>query len=109
MAETSNVQQLKELLGIPNDDLSRNSKLLFVLNYAEYAVKNYCRIENIPVELESVVIMIAGDLFSSCGISGIKSVKEGDVRFEFDQNAFDENSILKDYHNQLEIFRKPGW
>ena len=109
MAENTQIQWLKGLLDIPSENTDWDDKAAFVIDYAEYAVKNYCRIDEIPVELAGVVIMIARDLFSSEGISGLRSIKEGDVRFEFGGNAFGEDKILNNYHCQLEIFRKPGW
>jgi len=109
MAETRQIQWLKRLVGIPDGDTAEDDKVSFVFDYAQYAVKNYCRIDEIPVELMGVVFMIARDLFSSDGFAGLRSIKEGDVRFEFGENAFGEMDILKNYHSQLEIFRKPGW
>ena len=109
MAENTQIQLLKRLLDIPSENTDEDDRVSFVIDYAEYAVKNYCRIDEIPAELAGVVIMVARDLFSSEGISGLKSIKEGDVRFEFGENAFGEDKILNTYHCQLEIFRKPGW
>ena len=111
MADMRKIQCLKKLCGISLTDSSEDDRLSFAIDYAENSVKNFCRIDAVPKELEGVVFLIAKDLYNNDGgdFGGLKALKEGDVRFEFSPRASDLNSILKDYINQLEIFRKPGW
>ena len=109
MAEMGKIDLLRKLSGIPSEDFSQDDRLSFAIDYAENAVKNYCRTDEIPKGLKGVVLMIAGDILAKGDFSGLKSLKEGDVKFEFKGRAFEERSILRDYVNQLEIYRKPGW
>ena len=109
MADMRKIQCLKRLCGASLTDGSEEDMLSFAIDYAENSVKNFCRREDVPHELEGVIFLIARDFFNSDGMRNLKSIKEGDVRFEFAQSPSEGDPLLKNYINQLEIFRKPGW
>ena len=68
---------------------SYDEKDEFALDYAERIIKNYCNIkENLGGE--------------------IKQIKEGDVTISFCDGRESHLSI-KNYENQLNLFRKPRW
>lgn len=85
---TERLKTLKKLLGVKNDD--NDEILLFIINSTIGIICNYCRFQNIPKELDNIILNIAIDLyrnriFGQEQIEGIvKSITEGDVSVAFD-------------------------
>lgn len=118
---------LKMLLGIECNDDSKNNIMQYILNNVKDMVKNYCRIETIPVELRNIMLHMAVDvyrteLFGQEELTGtVKSISEGDVSVVFNSsgsgeypsatllNSYGGMTFLKNYAMQLDKFRKIGW
>lgn len=108
---------LKKLLGITTDD--KDEILTFVLEAVTQAVKNYCWIDELPEELDPLVLSMSVDYYraqepgkeTADGV--LKSISEGDVSMSFqtEGTAGEEAglSLLRGYEQQLARFRKPGW
>lgn len=109
MADMKKQAELKALLGFDALSFDKDDKLSFAIDYAEAAVKNYCRLDTIPEDIMGVVLMISKDFFERVDFGNLKYLKEGDVSFQFSHVPFYEDEIFKKYLPQLEIFRKPGW
>jgi len=111
------LEDLKLLLGITDD--SQDALLGFMLDYAANLVANYCGIRVIPVELDNVVAMIAAGAYSfgaGMGADGgeVKSLTEGDTTVSMTTaldrlNAMDKSSLLMNYQQQLNAFRRMRW
>ena len=113
------LEKLKILLGDPND-ATTDVILSFVLDTVQSEVKNYCNIEEIPAELENIVVRMAVDLYRSEGYGSAaapqaaKSVSRGDVTIAYgDGGATAEitggKAVLDDYKAQLQAFRRLRW
>ena len=113
---TERLKTLKKLLGVKNDD--NDEILLFTINSTIDIICNYCRFQNVPKELDNVVLNIAMDLYRSRNfgqqqIEGtVKSITEGDVSVAFDTGNcmnLSTSDILKNYKIQLDRYRRMGW
>lgn len=107
------LQRLKELLGIPEEDDSQNTALLFIMENTEDIMLNYCNLEELPEKLVTTAYRMAIDLYryerpGECeGQVMVSSVTEGDTATSF--QSMDEvlkESVLKAYRTQLNRFRK---
>lgn len=93
---------------------SYDEKDEFALDYAEKIIKNYCNIKEIGDELTETLLDMAVEIEKSSGYgeanSGgeVKQIKEGDVTISFCDGSECHLSI-KNYENQLNLFRKPRW
>ena len=109
MADMKKISIFKSLIGMSLLEHKDDDRISFAIDYAEGAVKNYCRLNDIPEELKKVIFMIAKDFFEGGEIGSLKALKEGDVSFYFTADAFSEKELFKKYLPQLENFRKLGW
>lgn len=107
------LQRLKELLGIPGEDDSQNTALLFIMENTEDIMLNYCNLEELPEKLVTTAYRMAIDLYryerpgEGEGQVMVSSVTEGDTATSF--QSMDEvlkESVLKAYRTQLNRFRK---
>lgn len=97
------LEKLKLILGIKGSD--KDELLLYLLKSTEQKILNYCNINELPVELEHVLIeMTAAYYESSDGVAS--SVRIGDTSVEY---AKDDDSIFHDYKAQLHCFRRLVW
>lgn len=115
------VLRLKELLGIPVEDISKDPRLTFAIETVIQAVLTWCNISVIPRELENVILQIAEDQYRtkyaaefSDAISAVQSVKRGDVTTTFGSvksnvKAGPGASFVQAYESQLAAFRKLRW
>lgn len=107
------VSRLKMLLGIPEEDITKDPILQFVLDDVEETVKNYCHLKELPTGLINTGYRMAIDLyrFDNPGAGDtpltVSSISEGDTSTSF-KNASDAltGSILKNYQVQLNRYRK---
>ncbi|MGL5715041.1 MAG: phage head-tail connector protein [Paraclostridium sp.] len=111
------VIKLKKLLGISEDDITKDAILEFVLEDAKETILNYCNIEEIPDGLNNTLTRMAIDLYrcenlgsESQSLGSISSISEGDtsVSYRSSETEF-KDSILKDYKKQLNRYRKLVW
>lgn len=112
-----NILKLKPLLGIKEDDKSKDLILEFILEDVRETILNYCNIKEVPLGLNSIMFKMAVDLYryenlgsevNSLGV--ISSIKEGDTSVSYTNTISDfKDSILKDYKAILNRYRKLVW
>ncbi|MCI8363400.1 MAG: hypothetical protein HFG34_00370 [Eubacterium sp.] len=107
------MEKLKELLGIDQQDHSKDSALRFAMEEAEEVVKNYCNINEIPAGLLNTACQIAIDIYRGMNQSeeegpSVSSITEGDTSISFrkDMEESSVNNILSRYKVSLNRFRK---
>ena len=110
------LEKLKKLLGIEDD--SKDEVLQFTIDNVTDMVLNYCNIEELPKELENIVLSMCVDkhraesLGSEAAQGSVKSLSEGDVSVSYGSAySVSENpamEFLKGYRAQLDRFRKFG-
>lgn len=116
----THLTNLKALLGIPNDDDSKDVRLSFALTLVTDAIKSYCNIADIPAALENVVLQMAEDYYRSKypdefpQAQAVQSVRRGDVTTTFGSakasvKAGPGASFVQNYAAQLNAFRKLRW
>lgn len=109
------LEKLRLLLGITDE--SKDFILEFTLERVEDTIKSYCNIKEVPVELSSVAISMAMELYRVENLGSeedgkdIKSISVGDTTTTFETKSSKEISkeLLKDYKAQIEPFRKVKW
>lgn len=107
------IEKMKELLGIDQQDHSKDSILRFTAEEAEETVKNYCNINEIPSGLQKITCRIAIDIYrgTSQGDEGglsVSSITEGDISISFRKDVEESSidNILSRYKTFLNRFRK---
>ena len=99
------LEKLKMLLGIEGTD--EDELLTFVLESTEQKILNYCNINELPAELENVLIEMAARFYNSPdGVAD--SMKVGDTSVSYSTTK-DEQNIIHDYKAQLCRFRRLNW
>lgn len=110
------VSKLKGLLGIPEDDITKDAILQFILDDVTETILNYCNLEELPAGLMSTACRMAVDLYrydrpgmESAPLSAV-SISEGDTSTSFASASESlSGSLLKDYQGQLNRYRKLRW
>ncbi|KYD30054.1 phage head-tail connector protein [Geobacillus sp. B4113_201601] len=95
MASLDNV---KTLLGI--SDTSRDSLLNIYLSRATSFVKNYCNIDEIPIELDEVIEDIAVYRYRMNGVENVKAESKGSLSETY------RDSLPDDIIAQLNRYRR---
>lgn len=111
------INKLKALLGISIDDSSKDTILEFIIEDVEETIKNYCNLNEVPVELSNTVIRMAIDLYRNenlgneeASLGSISSISEGDTTVTYRSAATEfKDSLLKNYEKQLRRYRKLVW
>ena len=99
---------LKMLLGIEDDEQS--SLLSFLISDTVNLILGYCRIDILPRQLESLVPVIAADMYRAKGYGKtetpriVKAISEGDRSVSYEQTSAD-NDFFKNYYDRLNPFR----
>lgn len=97
---------LKSLLDITDD--TKDGILTLLITEAENLILGYCRIDEVPAQLESCVPLIAADLFRAGNYgestAAVKSLSEGSssVSFNIAEAGAD---ILRGYYARLKPYR----
>ena len=107
------LEKLKGLLGIPEDDISQDIPLQFVLDDVRETILNYCNLDEMPQELVNTAYRMALDLYrydhpgEPDAPVAVTSISEGDTSTSF-ASAADAlaGGILKDYQGQLNRYRR---
>lgn len=101
---------LKMLLGIKDNE--QDSLLSFLIDDTVNMILGYCRIEVLPRQLESLVPVMAGDMYRRKGYGQaeapqvIKSVTQDKRSVSFkDGSDSDTDEFLKEYEARLKPFR----
>lgn len=110
------LEKLKNLLGIPDEDVAQDTVLEFVLEDVKEIILNYCNLEELPDKLVHTGYRMAMDLYR-CEKPGdsitpltVTSISEGGTSTSFTYtSALLTDDILKDYKRQLNRFRKVEW
>lgn len=68
---------MKELLGYSIGDTSKDNILNHFLTKSQNAIKNYCNIDEIPVEYDGTVIDLAIICYKNRSSEGIKQQSQG--------------------------------
>lgn len=98
-------------------ETEKDTVLLFACERSIEMVKNYCYIEQLPIELKNVCVEIALLLYDNGGYQSknttLKSIKEGNVAITYqrESSAWKENKkmLLKEFSEELDKFRKLKW
>lgn len=109
------VNKLKGLLGIPEEDATQDAALQFILDDVDEIIRNYCHLKESPPGLTNTAYRMAVDLYRGerPGIGDapmtVSSMSEGDTSTGL-KSASDalKGGILKDYIRQLNHYRKPA-
>lgn len=110
------LEKLKGLLGIPENDSSQDIPIQFVMDDVEETIRNQCNLEEVPSGLTITAYRMAVDLYryerpgeGNAPLS-VSSISEGDTSASF-TSAADAlaGGILKDYQGQLNRYRKVAW
>lgn len=109
------LEKLKQLLGITDD--SKDFVLEFTIERIEDTIKNYCNIEEIPAELNNIVLSMAMELYRIENFGSeevgktIKSIAVGDTTTTFETNTGKDTikGLLKDFESQIDPFRRVRW
>ena len=104
------LERLKMLLGIKDNE--QDGLLSFLIGDTADMILGYCRIEIFPRQLESLVPMIAADMYRRKGYGNsnaperIKSVTQDKRSISFkDGSDTDTDEFLKEYESRLNPFR----
>lgn len=96
---------LKMLLGIGDD--GQDSLLSFLIDDAVNMIFGYCRIEILPRQIESLVPMIAADVYrannygDTSPAEDIKSITQGDRSVTLESSRPTTETILRNYYARL--------
>ena len=106
--KSETLTRLKMLLGIKDDE--QDSLLSFLIDDVINLILGYCRIEVLPRQLESLVPVIAADLYRIKGYGSsdaprtVKTVTEGENAITY-ESAASEDSLLRNYYKRLNPFK----
>ncbi len=101
------LKRLKMLLGITDE--SKDELLSFLIDDVVNLILGYCRICFLPRPLESLVPVIAADMYRAKGYGGesapeiVKSISEGQRSVSFDSKTPD-GDFLTNYYDRLKPF-----
>lgn len=108
--------KLKTLLGIPEDDPTRDAIVQFLLDDVQETILNYCNLTELPEGLVHTAYRMAIDLYrydrpgEESAPVAVSSITEGDTSTSFTRAAqVLEGGLLKDYQAQLNGYRKLRW
>ncbi len=105
IAET--LERLKMLLGIKNNE--QDGLLSFLIEDTVNLILGYCRIGILPRQLESLVPVIAADMYRSKGYGQseapevVKSISEGERSISFAETNPD-NKFFENYYDRLKPY-----
>lgn len=95
------------LLGIKDNE--QDSLLSFLIDDTVNLILGYCRIEILPRQLESLVPVIAADMYRRKGYGKetapeiVKSISEGERSVSYAETTL-ENDFLTNYYDRLKPF-----
>lgn len=101
------LERLKMLLGIKDNE--QDSLLSFLIDDTVNLILGYCRIEILPRQLESLVPVIAADMYRRKGYGKetapeiVKSISEGERSVSYAETTL-ENDFLTNYYDRLKPF-----
>lgn len=109
-------KHLKSLLGIPDDEKSKDIAIKFSVEDAYETIQEHCNTEGVAKPLYNTMFRIAMDMYRYENIGSedakqdIESVSEGDTKVTYKNSSenLDEfkKSLLNDYKSKLNKYRK---
>lgn len=111
MQTDESLQTLKMLLGI--QDSQQDSLLSFLIDDVKNLINGYCHTDTLPSKLESLVPVMAADLFRRKGYGDpeppkrIQSVSEGQRSVSYRSVSSGQWSETDDFLNEYEMRLKP--
>lgn len=108
------IEVLKGLLGISEEDTSKDVVLEFAISNAKEIIINYCNVDEMPTGLTNTAYRMAMDIYrneqpgEAEKPKAVKSVTVGDTSTSFRDTASSDytESILKNYTKQLNRYRR---
>lgn len=109
------LERLKALLGISEEDDSQDIPLQFILDDVQEVILNYCNIKELPTGLLHTAYRMAIDLYRNENIGSaenavgpISSLSEGDTSTSFSKYVDDnfKDTVLKNYRKILNRYRR---
>lgn len=101
------LDKLKMLLGI--EDETQDGVLNFLIEDTQNLILGYCRLEFLPKQLESLVPVVAADMYRAKGYGEaaapelVKSISEGDRSVTLADTAPDDDFLLN-YYTRLKPY-----
>ena len=115
----TSLEKLKILLGFEPANEDKDSILQFVIDKTTDMILNYCRIVELPKQLENVMLNMCVDMYRAENLGqgnaqgAVTGITEGDVSVSFGSSAIAAGdpgiTFLRNYTAQLDRFRKVGW
>lgn len=101
------MNDLKMMLGITDD--TQDDLLTFLMNEVRDMICGYCRIETVPAKLESLVPVIAAELYRRKGYGSAEAPQEvstitEDKRSVSFHKSEKESDVLMNYYKRLKPF-----
>lgn len=109
VVKTEALETLKLLLGIKDNDTDKDVLLSFLIDDTVNLILGYCRIDTLPRQLESLVPVIAAEMYRRKGYGSaampdvIKSISEGERSVTYADNI-SETDLLMNYYKRLNPF-----
>ena len=110
---------LKSLLGIAEDDTSKDISIKFSLEDAFEIIQEHCNTNGVAKPLYNTMFRIAIDLYRNENIGSedekqvIESISEGDTKIGYKSSSENldqfKKSLLNDYKSNLNKYRKVRW
>lgn len=103
------MDKIKMLLGITDD--AQNELLQFLLDEVRDMICGYCRIDDVPTKLESLIPIIAADLYRRKGYGSaetpqiVSGITEGDRSVTYSKTEKENADVLESYYARLNPFR----
>lgn len=111
------LEKLKALLGISEEDTSKDVILQFVIDDVQEIILDYCHITELPQDLFTTAYKMCLDLYRNenlgseeSSLGSIASISRGDTSTSFRSNTTEfKDSLLKDYKSKFNKYRKLVW
>lgn len=106
------LKKLKLLLNIDTEDYSKDELLSFVIDDCVNLITSYCHTDEVPTKLESLVPIMAADMWRRKGYGNeaapkeVKSISQGDRSVSYQSTVLDTETFLKEYEARLKPFRR---
>lgn len=103
------LETLKLLLGIKDNNTDNDVLLSFLIDDTVNLILGYCRIDKLPRQLESLVPVIAAEMYRRKGYGNaetpevVKSISEGERSVTYADNISEED-LLMGYYKRLNPF-----
>ena len=114
-------EKLKDLVGLPASDASKDPVLDMCLAVTEEAICNYCSVDELPAGLLQTAYRMAAELYSreyasgagNVAVGDVTGIKVGDTQVTYGSAGGSAEQytagILKNYERTLQRYRKVRW